>query len=102
MVRVLIATFYAHEPVTVSAARLGVDKIVLLIDNEPDKKQQEALEVIKKSVGPIVETVKSDIYDIVAVAKVARNIIDQYEKDEIYVNITAGRKTKALGLLYAC
>jgi CRISPR-associated protein Csa3 len=102
MARILIATFYAHEPITVSAAKLGVDKIVLLIDNEPDKKQQEALEIIKKSVGPIVETVKSDIYDIVAVAKVACNIIDRHQKDELYVNVTAGRKTKALGLLYAC
>ena len=102
MARVLIATLYEHEPVTVSAAKLGVDKIVLLIDNEPDKKQQEALEIIKKSVGPIVETVKSDIYDIVAVAKVACSIIDRHQKDELYVNITAGRKTRALGLLYAC
>ena len=102
MARVLIATVYEDAPVIVSAARLGVDRIVLLIDKQPDEKQQGALEIIKKSVGPIVETVKSDIYDIVEIAKVARDIIDKYEKDEIYVNITAGRKTKALGLLYAC
>ena len=102
MKRILIATVYSHEPVTVSAARLGVDKIILLIDKEPDKPQKEALEIIEKSVGPIVETVKTDVYDIVEVAKVARDIIDKYEKDEIFVNITAGRKTKALGLLYAC
>src|SRR3989344_729054 len=98
MKRVLIATVYSHEPVTVSATRLGVDKIVLLVDKNPDNKQKESLEIIKKAVGPIVETKETDLYDVVNVAKVAVEIIDKNQGNEIYVNITSGRKTQALGL----
>lgn len=101
MKRLLIATLYSDEPVTVSAAKIGVDKVVLLIDENPDKKQQDSLEVVKKALGPIVETVKTDVYDILKVAKKAVEVIDKHERDEIYVNITSGRKTKALGLLFA-
>jgi len=102
MSRILIATVYANEPVTVSATKLGVDRIILLIDKNPDKTMEESLNIIKKSVGPIVETKKTELYDIVKIVDEAIKIIDDLnENDEIYVNITAGRKTKALGLLYA-
>jgi len=42
------------------------------------------------------------VYDIVDVARKAVEVIDMQPKDdEIYVNITSGRKTKAIGLLFA-
>ena len=49
-----------------------------------------------------VKTVKTSVYDIVAVARKCVEIIDLAPKnDVVYVNITSGRKTKALGLLFA-
>lgn len=101
MKRVLISTVYSHEPVTVSATRLGVDKIILLIDKKPNEIQRKSLDIIKNAVGPIVETRESDLYDVVEVAKVATEVIDKNQGEEIYINITSGRKTQALGLLFA-
>ncbi|MDP3699258.1 MAG: CRISPR-associated CARF protein Csa3 [Nanoarchaeota archaeon] len=102
--RVLIATLYGAEPVLMAIARLGVERVVLLIDYNPDKIQQESLEKIKTSLGKAVriETLKTSNYDIVEIASKCVELIDLKAKDEeIHVNITSGRKTKAIGLLFA-
>ena len=102
--RVLIATLYGAEPVLMAIARLGVERVVLLIDYKPDKIQQESLEKIKTSLGKAVkiETLKTSNYDIVEIASKCVELIDLKAKDEeIHVNITSGRKTKAIGLLFA-
>lgn len=104
MKKVLIATLYGSEPVLMAIARLGVERVVLLIDYQPDKIQREALEKIKASLGKAVkiETLKTSNYDIVEIAGKCVNLIDAKEKDEeIHINITSGRKTKAIGLLFA-
>jgi len=102
--RVLIATLYGAEPVLMAIARLGVERVVLLIDFKPDEIQQEALEKIKNSLGKAVriETLKTSNYDIVEIASKCVELIDLKAKDEeIHINITSGRKTKAIGLLFA-
>ncbi|MGM5484059.1 MAG: CRISPR-associated CARF protein Csa3 [Nanobdellota archaeon] len=102
--KVLIATLYSSEPVILATTRLSPDRLVLIIDEKPDKKQIESLEIIKKSLGKVldVKTVKTSVFDIVAVAEKCVEIIDmQPDEDFVYVNITAGKKTKALGLLFA-
>lgn len=102
--RVLIATLYGAEPVLMAIARLGVERVVLLIDHKPDKTQQESLEKIKNSLGQAVkiETLKTSNYDIVEIASKCVELIDLKAKDEeIHINITSGRKTKAIGLLFA-
>jgi len=103
MVRVLIATLYVFEPIIAASTKISADRLILLIDKEPDEKQQKSLDVIKQSLGSVLEikTVKTDVYDIVEVAKETVKIIDLLpDKDDIYIDITAGRKTKALGLLF--
>ncbi|MCF7871618.1 CRISPR locus-related DNA-binding protein [Candidatus Woesearchaeota archaeon] len=103
MTKILIATLYVFEPVIASATKMSADRLILLIDKKPDKKQVESLEILKKSLGSVMEitTVETEVYDIVEVAKETVKIIDLLsDKDEIYVDITAGRKTKALGLLF--
>jgi CRISPR locus-related DNA-binding protein len=86
MAKVLIATLYSPDPVLTAANRLGPDRLILLIDLKPNKEQQKNYKLI----------------DIVGVAEKCVEIIDMQPKDdEIYVNITSGRKTKALGLLFA-
>ena len=103
MTKVLLATLYVFEPVIATSTKISADKLILLIDKEPDATQQKSLDIIKQSLGSVLEikTVKTDVYDIVEVARETVKIIDLLsDKDEIYVDITAGRKTKALGLLF--
>ncbi len=103
MTKILIATLYVFEPVIASATKMSADRLILLIDKKPDKKQLESLEILKKSLGSVMEitTVETEVNDIVKVAQETVKIIDLLsDKDEIHVDITAGRKTKALGLLF--
>jgi len=104
MAKALIATLYSPDPVLIAANRLGPDRLILLIDKKPNKEQEENYKLIKESLGRVVDVkqVKTEVYDIVAVATKAVEIIDMQPKDdEIFINITSGRKTKALGLLFA-
>jgi CRISPR-associated protein Csa3 len=102
--KVLIATLYSAEPVLLASTRLGPGRLILFIDKEPDAVQQKSLKLIQDSLGKVmdVKPVKTDSYDIVKIAEKAVEIIDmQPKEDEIYINITGGRKTKAVGLLLA-
>ena len=104
MAKVLIATLYHPNPVLLAANRLGPDRLILLIDHKPDKDQAESLKLIQESIGRVVDvkTIKTEVYDIVKVAEEGVKIIDMQPKDdEIFINVTSGRKTKALGLLFA-
>ncbi len=102
--KVLIATLYNPEPVILATTRLGPERLILLVDKEPSKEQENSLKSIQDSLGKVIEVkvVKTDVYDIVNVATKCVEIIDlQPKEDSIYVNITSGRKTKAIGLLFA-
>jgi len=102
--KVLIATLYNPDPVLLAATRMGAERLILLIDETPNKEQEKGLKLIKESLGRVLEVkvVKTDVYDIVNVAKKCVEIIDmQPTEDRISVNITSGRKTKAIGLLFA-
>lgn len=104
MSKVIVATLYSIEPVMSATTKLGADKLVLLIDKKPNTKQEESLTLIKKSLGSVVQikTIKIDPYDIVQIADEVVKVLDLLdERDEIYSNITSGRKTMCLGLLYA-
>ena len=102
--KVLIATLYSAEPVLLASNRLGPDKLILLVDKDPNNEQEKSLKLIKDSLGKVIEVkaIKTDVYDIVKVATECVKIIDmQPKEDSIYINITSGRKTKAIGLLFA-
>lgn len=102
--KVLIATVYKADPVLLAAMRLGPERLILLIDKEPDEEQSKALKLIQESLGKVVDvkTVKTEVYDIVKIAEKCVEVIDQQPRDDlIYVNVTSGRKTKAMGLLFA-
>jgi len=104
MGKVLIATLYNPDPVILAATRLGPDRLILLIDQKPTKEQEDSLKLIQNSLGKVIDVkaVKTDVYDIVKVATKCVEVIDVQPKDDtIYVNITSGRKTKAIGLLFA-
>ncbi|MBU0628456.1 MAG: CRISPR locus-related DNA-binding protein [Nanoarchaeota archaeon] len=102
--KVLIATLYNPDPVILASTKLGPDRLILLIDKKPTPEQEESLKIIQNSLGKVIEvkSVKTDVYDIVEVARKCVEIIDMQPKDDaLYVNITSGRKTKAIGLLFA-
>ena len=102
--KVLIATLYNPDPVMLATTKLGPDRLILLIDEKPNKEQDKALKLIQDSLGKVLEVkaIKCHVLDIVKVATKCVEIIDMQPKDDhIYVNITSGRKTKAIGLLFA-
>jgi CRISPR locus-related DNA-binding protein len=104
MAKVLIATLYNPDPVLLASNRVGAEKLILILNKEADKKQTASLKLIKESIGRVVElkTVKISIYDVVSTAKKCVDVIDaQAKEDKVFVNITSGRKTMALGLLFA-
>ena len=102
--KVLIATVYNPEPVLLALNRLGPEMLYLLVDKEPSKEQEASVKLIDDSMGKVIEvkTVKTEVYDIVEVARKVVELIDTLSKnDEIYINITSGRKPKAIGVLFA-
>jgi len=104
MAKVLIATLYSPDPVLLAATRLGPNRLILLIDKEKNAEQEKGLKLIMESLGRVIDVkaVKTEVYDIVEVARKCVEIIDMQPKDDkIFINITSGRKTKALGLLFA-
>jgi CRISPR-associated protein Csa3 len=103
--KVLIATVYNVEPVMLSVTKIGPERLILLVDTDADKVQKASLELIKKSLGSVldIKVIKIDVYNIVEIARKCVEIIDmQPTADSIFVNVTSGRKPQAIGLLFAC
>lgn len=101
--KVLIATLFSVEPVLMGANKIGPDRMYLLVDKEPSKEQEKSIEILKSSLGRVIDLkiVKTAVYDIVEIASKTVELIEvQPKDDEIYINITSGRKTKAIGLLF--
>src|SRR3989338_5823601 len=91
MTKVLIATLYTPDPVLLAATRLGPGRLILLIDKEKNAEQDKSLKLIAESIGRVIDlkTVKTDVYDIVEIAKKCVEIIDMQPKDDrIFINIT--------------
>ena len=105
MTKVLISTIYGSvDPIMSIATKVGIDRIILIIDEKPSEKQIKTLELLKKSLGNVIDikTIKTKVYDIVKVAEDVVKAIDVLsDKEVVYVNITASKRTQALGLLFA-
>jgi len=75
-----------------------------LVDKVPDKIQTKNIAHINNTFGKAIniEIIKTAMYDIVGVAKICVDLIDNLSKDaSVYVNITSGRKTKSIAVLFA-
>lgn len=104
MPKVLIATLYSPDPVLLAATRLGAERLILFMDKKDGGEQEKALKVIQDSLGRVldVKAIKVEAYNVVGVARKCVEIIDLESKNNtIYINITSGRKTQAIGLLLA-
>jgi CRISPR locus-related DNA-binding protein len=73
------------------------------VDKAHDEKMTESLALIEKSLGSVIriKTITTNIYDIVKVAEKVVETIDSIpNSDQIYIDVTTGRKTKSFGLLF--
>ncbi len=97
----LLSTVYGPDPVFVAANKLGPDKIILFVDSIPDKQQETSVALLKSSLGRVIdiEVVQTAVYDTLEIARIVAEVIEK-QKDKVYINITSGRKTKALGVLF--
>lgn len=105
MSRVLVTTTYSSDSIILAITKLSIERVYLLIDKKPDETQKETIDMINKTFGSVIEIKekKIELYDFVEVAKSVTDLLDAISrKDEIYVNITPGRKTQSLGLLFGC
>ncbi len=101
--KVLIATLFKSDPVMLATTKLSPDRLILLVGKEPHKDTEKSLDIIKSALGNVID-IKIKRVDILDVVQVAESVVDiiemQPSEDKVYVNITAGRKTLALGALY--
>lgn len=103
MKTILISTLYGPDPVLLSCTKLSPDKLILLATDPSDKVLDESIDLIKKSLGRVLEidVVKIPQYDIVKIAEVVVDRIDKLcLEGQIIVNITSGRKTQSMGVLF--
>lgn len=104
MAKIILSTMYDANPVIFAITKFGADRIIVILNKESDKEQDKALETLQNSFKGVIEikTIKVDPYDVVQIARETTKAIDlMSDKDHLIVNISGGRKTMALGLLYA-
>ena len=106
MKKILLTNTYSFTPMVGAITKVGPDIIYLIMDKEPDDKQKEAKEKLKNTFKHIeFKEIKTSVYEVYEIAKeiiVAIDKIYKEEENEIYVDITAGRKTKSIGIMLGC
>lgn len=103
MRKILISSIYDHNSVMLCATKFSVDEMYLIVDKDPDENQKKAVEIVKNSLGSVVtiHERRAEVYDILGTAKLTVDILDRLPEGlEIYINVTAGRKTQSLGMSY--
>lgn len=104
MAKVLITPIYETDSIVLAINRFSIDRVFLLTSKKSDEKQQESVKDIKDHYDKIIEVKekKTELYDIVETAHQVKEIIDDLQNtDEIYLNISTGRRTQAMGVLFA-
>jgi len=104
MKTILISTLYGPDPVLLSCTKLSPDKLILLVTDPSDKFLDDSVKLIKDSLGRVleIELVKIPQYDIVKIAEKVVKTIDKVNLEgQIIINITSGRKTQSMGVLFA-
>ena len=99
----LISTVYGPDPLLLSCTQLSPTKVVLLVSEDKDDVVIDSLEIIEKSLGRVldIEIVSIPQYDVVKISEKVVKIIDDIALGtDIVVNITSGRKTQSIGVLF--
>lgn len=101
--RVMISTVHIKDAVLIAITKLSPEKIIFLIDSESKKKADVSdIQKMFSKVMPI-ETVSTGPYDLVKIAADVVKVIENESSkgNEVILHITEGRKTMALGAMYA-
>ena len=104
MTKVLLATIYTHYSIIAMSNGYAINEVILLVDKEPNETMLKNIQLVDDTLGTImkIKKVPTDLYNIVDIATKSVEIIDSIpEKDQLYIDITSGRKPKSLGLLFA-
>jgi CRISPR-associated protein Csa3 len=103
MKKILLTNTYSFTPMVGAITRIGPDVIYLIMDKQPDETQKQTKEKLKNTFKHIeFKEIKTSLYEIYEIAKeIIQNIDKIYkeEENEIYVDITAGRKPKSIGIM---
>ena len=103
MAKILISTVYGPDPVLLACTKISPNKLILLVTEKQDSTIKNSLNLIKNSLGRVldVEIVKIHEYNIIEIAERVVKIIDEIDfENEIIINITSGRKTQSMGVLF--
>ena len=104
MPNVLLSTIYDGSAVIFAIKKFDIDKVILLIDTKPDEEQSKSVKSVREVFGNLVE-IKDERIDVYNIADITRRVVDIIdcipEKDQIFINITAGRKPQSLGVVFA-
>ncbi len=108
MGRVLVSTVW-EDPrhVMLCIHKLCIDRAIILVDSQKKESQSRAVKKVKeieKAYRGILDlsTESIELYNIPKITEKCIQIIDSLPKgDEIFVNVTGGRKTQCLGLVFA-
>ncbi|MCX6803410.1 MAG: CRISPR-associated CARF protein Csa3 [Candidatus Diapherotrites archaeon] len=104
MARVLITPIYETGSISLAVNRFSIERVFLLVSKKTDDTQQAAVKYIKDHYEKIIEIKekKIELYDLVETAHQVKDVIDDLSNtDEIYLNISTGRRTQVLGILFA-
>ena len=106
MTHTLISTIYSIEPVMFCITHFSPKKIDLLVDEDPDEKQSEAIRMLNETVGKVleIELKRTSVYNLIQIAEDTVDMIEAEHdrKRKITINISGGRKPQALGALFGC
>lgn len=104
MRNILITTIWFGKSLRKLLLKYNFDKIIFLADIAESKEQLQTIENIKKDLNNIIdcETIKIYVYDLVLIIDNISNLINKYKENNIFVNITEGRKTQTIGTYLAC
>ncbi|MGD9627126.1 MAG: CRISPR-associated CARF protein Csa3 [Methanobacteriales archaeon] len=102
----LISTVYSIEPVMICITQFSPRKVVLIMEEEPPKEKEQVQKIIEDTLGNFIEVKikETSLYDVVQIAKDTVDTIDEERAKgrKVVVNISGGRKTQALGVLFGC
>ncbi|SRR3989344_8539335 len=101
----LVSPFYSIEPFLACLKEVNPSRVVLFVQTDETTELKKNLNLLDSTMGKVIEIERKSIpmYDILTVAK---SVVEAIEKEnhkgnKVVVNYTSGRRTVALGALFA-
>lgn len=102
----IVPVGFEVDRVVLPAIQMKADKVWLLIHDDPTKdKAKPHVEKIKKELekeGIDIQIAKSDRNNVFKFLKSVKELIQNEEKNDVYVNVSSGSKIQAIACMMAC